>query len=84
MTDLNSHRMKPWSPTLPEPLTSPTVTSPEPAGTISQSTCGSEAPKESRDPTSDTKFVVGVLSHLNHDCLNYVEQRVVRTHKNYA
>jgi len=34
--------------------------------------------------TSDTKFVVGVLSHLNHVCLNYVEQRVVRTHKNYA
>ncbi|CAL8335115.1 unnamed protein product [Boreogadus saida] len=34
---------------------SPTVTTPEPAGTISQSTCGSEAPKECHNPTSDTK-----------------------------
>ena len=70
MTDLNSHRMSPWSPTLPEPPTSPTVTSPEPAGMISQSTCGSEAPEESRDPTSDTKFVGGILSQVNQNCLN--------------
>ena len=85
MTDLNSHRLNPWLPTLLESPTSPT--SPP---------CNPQEWSLSWRFAQSTQRRAAILLQFRHEvcggnseqpnlnCLNWVEYRVIRTYNNYA